>query len=155
VTREEKIAEAVRLYAAGLSDREIGERLGVTGGAVWKWRHPERTREINRVMNAKRRVEKREWEHRPENRGNCTECGSKRGFGVLADGICQTCRATLWRQRLERLVALRREGLTNIQIGSREGIDAGLVARYLYLAKTEHGMEVPPPPYWSRKRAAA
>lgn len=155
MTREQKIAEANRLHAEGLTDREIGDRLGADKSAVWKWRNPEEAREMARRSNAKRNAAKRAWENDPANRGRCTRCGGLRGKGQRSDGLCWQCRCDLSAERRGRMVELRRQGLDNAQIAAKLDLLPENVANELHRARVVNGMDVPPSPYWERGKLAA
>lgn len=51
MTREEKIQEAERLRADGLSYRAIGERLGVTNSTVLRWLNPSKDDQYRQTVN--------------------------------------------------------------------------------------------------------
>lgn len=61
-------------------------------------------------------------------------------------------RAIRKRERREQIIKLRRKGLTNGQIAAELGVSTRVVSTLIYRAKQE-GMDVPPPPYWSRGRS--
>jgi hypothetical protein len=151
VTRSEKIAKARELSAKGWNNREIGERLGVSTSAAWKWLHPDAVREINRRDNARRGPEKRAWEDRA--RATCSECGTKLGVGSAmpskAAERCVNCIRDAARSRIVRFIELREAGKTNRQIASAERISEHAVAMLFYKAY-RYGLVVPAPPYWSR-----
>lgn len=154
--REEKIAEARRLRAEGMTYREIADRLGVVNSTVCKWlADPEKRREQIRRDNRRRRHKKRQWMTAEP----CPECGgqkTRRAAG--SDSLCVWCerkrRQYAFRQRFDQVCALRREGLTNLEIASQLGVSEAVVATVIYRGR-QHGWPVPVAPYWNRKRAAA
>lgn len=75
MTRDEKIAEARRLHAAGWRYGQIGDELGVTYSCIYKWLNPEKSQEYNRTQNSRPTVRKakRAWDR--ANRKQC-ECGA-------------------------------------------------------------------------------
>lgn len=91
MTRDEKIATAVRLREAGLSSRDIGRYLGVTGSCVLNWLHPERAKEYARRGNADS-TRKRAWDER--NRKRCA-CGAwmsaKSALKTGGPTVCRDC----------------------------------------------------------------
>lgn len=145
--REEKIAEAIRLREEGLSYREIGERLGVSKSCAQRWVKPEWARERGRIDNAKRRAAKFAWES-----GSCPRCGGHLGDRHRSDQ-CGNCeredRRRKARERAERYIQMRSEGLLNREIAERENVSPNIVAVALSKA-TRYGLTVPPPPYWDR-----
>lgn len=131
---QEHIAEIEWLHAEGLSDREIGEQVGVSASTVWKLRHPERTREMIRRDNARRAETKRAWAKDPANRVVCSVCGGLTGSTSGqhrdrrrpdGDRRCRACYLAEERKRIaERGHQIERwwaEGLTIRQIGDRLG----------------------------------
>lgn len=125
MTRDEKVAEAVRLHDQGLNDREIGERLGVTGAAVWKWRHPERVREMHRrdAARPERHQRKLAWTRQarqdPTKMKPCPLCGEATGsflWSSDAPEACETCRRTAIEERWRQIEAWWADGLTMRQI---------------------------------------
>lgn len=158
MTRDEKIAEARRLNGEGLSNPKIAALLGVTKSAVWKWLHPERTREWEHRQNARRGPAKRAWEE--AHRARCSSCGGPMALGsVLADGsrsskapkgdICAGCETArrvdnaleMWRLRCD-------ENLNNKVIADRMGLPHQTVTSELYRLRAL-GFAVPASPYLS------
>lgn len=129
VTREEKIAEAQKLYEAGEVYRQIGEHFGVTPATVWRWLHPEAVKAINRRDNARRGPEKREWEDR--NRASCEDCGGPLAMGssnpshMGPSGKCSKCWRLSEAERIDscsrRIEAWWHQGLTLREIAERLG----------------------------------
>lgn len=156
MTRAEKVAEAARLRGEGLSYPQIGERLGVNQGTAYKWLNPDRQK-----VYAKRDWESPEGKERRrrwrETAAPCPDCGGK--VSDPRQTRCWRCegahREAVARARCGRFIALRREGLTNRQIAEREGVPDHVVAQQLHRAHSKYGLEVPPPPYWSRGQVAA
>lgn len=154
MTREQKIAKAKALREQGLTYREIGERLDVTSHCAWEWLHPDRVREKNRRQNAKpqRKRAKRAWEA-----GQCTRCGGRVAAAKRkeATGLCDACakadKTQAARERTERFIERRREGLLNTDIAAEEGCEPHVVALVLSRAG-RYGLAVPPSPYY-RNRA--
>lgn len=158
MTREEKIAKAKRLRDEGLTYAEIAEQLGVTASCVQKWLNPERTKEWLRHDNARpeRKRVKRQWEK--ENRAECPQCGGLMGQGTAGRSkrpeLCRECRGEEARHKRLRYIELRGQGLTNLEIEAKLGLPFNTVGKALTEARQE-GLDVPPPPYWERGKAAA
>lgn len=150
MTREQKIARAEKLYDQGLLYREIGEQLGVSASAAWKWLNPEQTKKQRRSDNARNRPagRKREREGR-----TCPECGGP--IGRRGAERCWECYARASeqeaRERAERFIARRKAGLLNTEIEQEEGIEPGsnVVGNALSKASRRYGLVVPPSPYRS------
>lgn len=68
----------------------------------------------------------------------------------IASAGCKTDEALV---RIEHFIHLREKGLTNKEIEEREGLGVNVVATALSRAY-RYGLEVPPPPYWSRGKVA-
>ena len=155
MTREQRIEQAEALRGeGGFTYREIGEWLGVSTGTVWGWCNPEARHAIDKRVNAKRGPAKRKWED--EQRAECPECGQlmQAGSALPSRKVkrCAECVRDEVDARLHRFIRLRKEGLTNVEIGRREGLSAHAVASALYSARG-NGWSVPPSPYWSRGAA--
>lgn len=77
------------------SHARIAAEFGVTASAVWKALNPDKTRELLRAQNARRRDAKRAWERqnmrRPENRATCELCGLPCGIGQPNARRCHDC----------------------------------------------------------------
>jgi DNA-directed RNA polymerase specialized sigma24 family protein len=130
MTRDEKIAEARRLRDEGFTWAAAGRQLGVAGPTVWKWLHPERTREWNARDNANpdRVAEKarwwREYTDDPENRKRCPACGGPTHLYVVQSenpGICRSCVVARKERRRAGIVEGWGEGLTLRAIAARLG----------------------------------
>lgn len=150
-TRDQKIAKARELREEGLTYREIGERLGVAEHTSWSWLNPEARRAIDRRVNAKRTKAKNEWAR--ENRAACPKCGKPMGPGTKGRRTrvpkrCRTCLKQESREHTERFIALRERGLLNPQIAEREGVPVATVAVALSRAERDHGLAVPPSPWY-------
>lgn len=122
MTRAEKVARAQELRAEGLSYRVVGDRLGVTGGAIWKWLHPEATREINRRNNTSQAERKRAWERDPANKVPCPKCGGPTGH-TRGQGDAHQCRTCL-----DAEVAEFRQAIID---GYRAGVPAWRIAEQI------------------------
>lgn len=122
MTREEKVAEALRLHAEGLNDREIGERLGVGASAVWKWRHPERARRAARASNAKRQAAKNAWSRENE-RAPCKGGCGKLTWHRTNSGYCRACHPDreARRERARLIEQWWAEGVRHREIARRLG----------------------------------
>jgi DNA invertase Pin-like site-specific DNA recombinase len=152
VTREEKIAEAKRMREQGLTYQAIGEALGHPTATILKWLKPEWAKEQNRKQNAKRGPAKRAWEA-----GICPTCGGHLAAAKKSKrcGHCEReARRREARERTERFIAMRKEGLLNVEIAEREGVPVYVVAQVLSCAD-RYGLTVPRSPYWQRAKAAA
>lgn len=122
MTRDEKVAEAQRLRAEGLTLQAIGDRFGATHTCVWRWLNPERSAEHVRKQNARpeRRAAKRAWE-REHDRGECP-CGATLAVGARRKGIevCRDChdemQAVGTAMRRERIRDLWEAGATRKEI---------------------------------------
>ena len=127
MTRDEKIAEARRLRAEGLTLQAIGERLGVSHATVWKWLNPERHREhvLKQEARPERKAAKRAWENEHD-RGECP-CGATLGVGARRHGIkvCRDCfdemRAVGTAMRRERIAEMWARGLKQREIAAEIG----------------------------------
>lgn len=143
--RNSREQQVLYLRQQGLTWREIGERLEMPLKRAWNIAHPETVARHNRARNAR----KREWER--EQAGNCADCG--RPLATPRASRCEPCTREASRaaadERAERMIELRKQGLSNIQIGEREGVSRWAVATVLSRAKLA-GIDVPPPPYWGR-----
>jgi transposase len=82
---------ALALHKAGLTDREIGEYLGVDKSTVWKWRHPDQRKEFDRRDREKRRESRREW-NRAHMHAPCPLCGGPMSRNKAAGDRCAKCR---------------------------------------------------------------
>jgi hypothetical protein len=82
-------ARSLRAAHPEWSDAKIAEWLGVGKSAVWKVLNPERTRELNRRVNAKRNTAKRAWDraHKEARYDKCG-CGSRK---LKVAGRCDGC----------------------------------------------------------------
>lgn len=131
MTRDEKISEARRLSAAGLSYGEIGRRLDQSRSCIAKWLNPERTREWNRRGNSgrARQDRKNQWTRGarkdPSYLKPCPECGKPTSAFVWAVnepakcwGCIQGEKETRW-VRIEEMWA---EGRTMRQIAEQLGV---------------------------------
>jgi DNA-directed RNA polymerase specialized sigma24 family protein len=147
MTRDEKIAEAWRLRGDRLTYAEIARQLGVGYGAVAKWLNPEAARRWNAKQAARpeRKAAKRQWERDPANRGDCVECGGKRGMGERSDGLCRAC--VIARKERKRRLILEgyRAGKTPVEIAAETGMRVGTIATEAYEMRRE-GIEVPRAP---------
>lgn len=148
--------DARRLSAKGLSNAEVGRRLGRSGSAVWKVLHPEKVKEINRKDAAERNDYKRQWER--DNRASCPECGHPMKAGsVSASKRSERCRAChlagLERRRLE-MVALRRRGMKNVEIARQLDTPVDAVAHVLYRER-KLDPSIPRSPHYLDERKAA
>jgi transposase len=127
MTREEKVREARRLRAEGLTRRAIGERMGVTQAAVTKWLNPNAA-EWARRDNARRRADKREWERAyradPANRKPCPRCGGPtwRSRNRSADPVlCSACIHADHEKRERRIAEMWLAGATHAEIAAALG----------------------------------
>lgn len=152
--RREKIVRARELRAEGETYREIGEKLGVSLSAAYLWLNPEYAKQRARRSNAKRTAQKRRWAQ--ENRAECPRCGQPMGSGSAGRSpgrfrpeVCRNCLTDEARARAARFIAMRKEGLLNVEIAEREGVETHVVATVLSRAY-RWGLEVPPSPYYRR-----
>lgn len=134
MTRAEKVIQARRLRDEGLLLREIGERMGVTGGCVAKWLNPEKAKEWARAQNARRHEVKKAWAREknrtPEGRGTCADCGGPLGIGQARRGgvRCQECISYEAARKFVRLERLWNEGKTFPEICAALGCTQGALA---------------------------
>jgi hypothetical protein len=125
--------------------------------AEWKRQHPERVREWARRDSARPERKAAKRAHENAARKRCPDCGQPMGAGsgYLSKGAalktCGDCKVRAARERTERFIALRGEGLNNRMIAEREDCTPHVVACVLSRA-SRYGLEVPPPPYWSRAK---
>jgi predicted Zn-ribbon and HTH transcriptional regulator len=100
----------------------------------YRERHPERVR----AANLGRNDYKREWES-----GECPECGD-RISDVRRAVKCANCKFEAVRReaidRTVRFIALRKEGLLNIEIAEREGVTTPVVNTVLSRA-SRYGLD--------------
>lgn len=117
-------------------------------------RYPKRcercNREHKRAYNLARNDRKREWEE-----AECPTCG-----GSMADKRATQCtecereqRRREARERIERFIALRKQGLLNTEIAKREGCPRYIINQQLHYAR-KYNLEVPPSPYRKKGMAA-
>lgn len=110
----------------------VGERERVAEKtARWFKDNPERTRELGRKNQKKRRQTKgdemrrysREYNRRPERRAVCTSCGALRGIDSAEDppGRCMACVEREFRELGNTVVKLWAEGLKIREIAERIG----------------------------------
>jgi transposase len=135
LSREQAIAEARRLAGEGLSERQIGARMGVTGSCIHRWLNPKKARAQARVDNQRRRAAKRAWEKAPEQRARCRLCGAalgtdsrRRGYRwcrahyELYERLCRAARRAVIAQMWQRGASLKtiatRLGSTPNSIGT-------------------------------------
>lgn len=89
MTREQKIAKARELSAAGVQQSVIASRLGVVPSTVWRWLHPEEHRQRELARNGY----KRQWER--DNRAACPNCGTPMAAGSRSASkrpeLCRDC----------------------------------------------------------------
>lgn len=146
-------AEVRALRDAGLTQREIAERLGVTRSAVSKALHRERYREKNRADSERRRDAIRQWAR--DHSGPCADCGAPTHHPHSKR--CPAChQEQLRREAIERcklFISLRRSGLKNVEIAERCGVPPYVVTTALYQAQHKYGLDVPPSP-WFKQVAA-
>jgi transposase len=118
--------EAQRLRAEGLSVRQIAERLGVARATVGDW---------------------------VKQRKVCPDCGGEMGGKAHRRGFerCRACCDRMYRERLDRWIAMRREGMTNAEIAAAEGASANTVASLFKRARREDP-SVPRDPYMAHRR---
>lgn len=106
---------ALELHEAGVSDREIGECLGVAGSTVWKWRHPERRKEMDKRDRENRADARLQW-----NRDNahvpCPICGGP--MARATRGRCSVCRANAEHARKSCIQDMWHEGRTLAEIAA-------------------------------------
>jgi DNA-binding CsgD family transcriptional regulator len=146
MTRDEKIAEAQRLRARGLTYREIGAQLGVTKGCLAKWLHPDRARAWNQHDNDRRSVAKRAWEN-AHDRGQCP-CGAVMGVGARRHGykVCRDCCAEMahveraW--RMQPVYEMWHAGLSLREIAAQLGMAPGTVSFHVSTMRSE-GWDMP------------
>lgn len=142
--------EMLRLRDEGVSRRQIAKRLGRSYGTIastlWRFDNPEEYRK----QNLKRNEYKRAWDR---SKRKCEECGEP-----CSDPRCSRCldcerraQQDAARARCETFLDLRREGLTNVEIAKRFGVDPVVVASSIH----RHAREKVPPPYWQRGKRAA
>lgn len=172
MTREEKIAKARELRAAGKRDPEISAVLGLSVPRVSQLlkgtAYPARSCYVcgsvftpthgNQKTCCGENARKRYHENRIA-RASCPRCGAELGPGSAypskTPDLCMECHRDESHARTVRFIQLRKEGLSNVEISEREGLEAGsnIVAQILSRAG-RYGLDVPPPPYWSRGKAA-
>lgn len=123
MTRDEKIAEARRLRAAGLTLAQIANRLGYAQPAsAWALLHPDETRARRARDNARRAPARRAWENEHD-RGVCA-CGATMAVGTRRRGfeVCRDCyeetMAVGTAMRCERIAELWSRGLTQREIAA-------------------------------------
>lgn len=130
MTRAEKIAEAQRLRAGGLTLQQIADRLGYrhAESATRLLRDPSVQAEMTRRDNAKRNAAKRAWE-REHDRAVCP-CGAAMGVGAARKGatVCREChveQVALGRaMRCERIADMWAQGCTLREIA--EALDSAV-----------------------------
>lgn len=139
-----------------MTNTEIGRRLGVTQGAVWKVLNPEKTRELNRRSNADpaRHAAKLAWANEND-RAPCPQCGGLMHARSRRDGrkSCWDCYATAHAERRDLMVRLRIEGLKNVEIAARLGTSAAAVANALCRERKDDP-SIPVSPHYREKVAA-
>lgn len=118
------------MAAEGVSTAEIARRLDVVPSTVWKWLHPDRTREFNRrdAARPERRASHAAWvlmaREDPERVKMCSSCGGRTGSFVWASeqaDVCATCRGSRREARWRLIAMWWGEGLTYREIGERLG----------------------------------
>lgn len=148
MTRDEKIAKARELHAAGWSYRQIGDLFGCTHSAVWKWFNAEEVAAWAKADNARRHEEKKAWrriaDRTPEGRGTCGECGGLLGIGQARRGgrTCEECIQFAAVQKLVRLERLWNEGKTFPEICAAFGWSRGHLSQMLDRGR-ERGYDLP------------
>lgn len=148
--RERKIAEAQRLDAEGLSRAEIGRRLGVTGGCIHKWLHPDKAAEYNRKCEAQpeRAAAKREWDRENYKQPCKGGCGKEVWKHPSQSGYCPQChpyherRREHKHQRAEQIVKWWAEGLTHAQMAEKLGWSKNQMGVQVALLRQE-GYDLP------------
>jgi transposase len=152
LSREEKVAAAKRLRGDGLTYKEIGERLDVSITTVceyvtrrvtaWKRKNAAKLREQNLARNE----EKRAWE-----RAKATPCSQCGGLSNYRSELCQACvqtkRKRAGRERTERFIALRNQGLRNVEIAEREQVAPHVVTTTFHRAH-RYGLDAGRSPYF-------
>jgi transposase len=152
VTPEERGKRARSLRAKGKTYKEIAAILEVSIAtacndipgriSTWKRAHPDRIREYE----ARRAPKKRQWER--DQAGDCVDCGVH--LSCESSTRCAPCKNALKhkeaRERTERFIELRRQGLFNYEIADREGVTSAVIATTLHRA-SRFGLEVPPSAY--------
>lgn len=128
MSREQKIAKARELRAAGLTYDAIARRLGMSHPCIWGWCNPEAKRAKDKRSNAKRGPAKRAWED--AQRANCEDCGrTLQGGSALPcrrnSGKCLDCwwvaQAAELEPRYKQIEAWWAEGLTYPEICAHLG----------------------------------
>lgn len=144
--KSERQLSAENLRGEGLSNAEIGRRLGVNGSTVYKWLNPEKAREWNRQQNAARREAKREWAR--NNRATCPECGAIRGVNSGSQGtLCRPCsisqRGEQKEARWDDIERWWNEGIPGPEIAKRLGWEKSSCISVELNAMRKAGRDVP------------
>lgn len=140
----ERLPEIEVLAAAGLTNPEIGKRLGLSKSQVWKLRNPEAARRSAAKTNARRAAAKRAWERDPANRAPCVSCGGPTGNTSRRspNPRCQKCRDA-------DIAAFRAAVIEGYRVGQTAWQIAERTARPLSTVRSEavrlrrKGIEVP------------
>jgi transposase len=143
-TRAQNVAEAQEMRAAGVAVKEIAARMGVHWKTVYEWlADPSGERSSSR---------KRADDARAIAQRACSECGGP--VGTRRAGRCDPCFRRHLAERRAVVLALRNEGLMNVEIADRLGTTQQAVANIL-CRERKLGAPVRPTPYWERGRQAA
>lgn len=143
MTREEKIAKARELRAAGTGYQEIADSLGIGCSTAYSWINservapyrngraidPERARAYDRVYGATHRSE-------------CERCGGDRPRGNHGGGLCEACIQDDVDQKGKSLEEMWANGLTIKEICSRLGWTKGHFSVEIHRFR-EKGYELP------------
>lgn len=151
MTREEKIAEARRLKAEGLSDAAIARRFGVTRSCVFKWLNPARAKEYGRRDNARPERKARKLAIQNEVGGSCPDCGGPLTKQAIWPRVtrCRDCYHAACREahreRDEQIVKWwNDDGLSLREIAERLGWSVNHVQQEIWRLRYRYGYYLAP-----------